>query len=173
MLTYRTDVWGAVASTCSSVFALLGLSAIWFQLRAGHAAMQANIDAQVYARLDTINSILVERPELEKMLQKPFNQESDDAVATKNLADMFFTFFEQIHRQKSSYASPQLLKARPLMTEEQWQAWELTIVNAMRYPFLLGYWRQDAHSRYAPSFSDQIYRLLDNPKYQEMLNTKP
>ena len=94
MIIDRVAVWSALAGTVSAVTTVGGLFFVWLQLRANRSVMLANLDAQVYTRLDTINQLLLEHPEIEEDLQNTFDPNFHKAAdPKKNLADMIFTVF--------------------------------------------------------------------------------
>jgi hypothetical protein len=78
MLGAQIDSWNALAPTVQAIVALastvvagLGFWAVRDQLEANRIAMQADLDAKVYDRIDNINQVLTSNPQLVSPLNLP------------------------------------------------------------------------------------------------------
>ena len=159
--TRPVEVWSAVASWISAIAAAVGVPFIVWNLNllrqsavANRAVMQASVDAQIYTRIDAVNTLLIQHQDIARALYAPF---TDLGVPgpERELADMILTIFEQLFRQRHL-----LDPDKPLISDTQWIAWQFSMEREFEKPFLVGYWQQSASKRYEPDFADFLNGIV-------------
>ena len=115
------------------------------QIRLMQQTMQATLDGQIYARLDTINELVIgEKGLYGKLFESYKGGDALHTEVTRYLVDMALTFFEHVHNQRFKYK---------MMDDAEWQAWVSTMRNVLSLPYVKGYWQQSAGERYPGDFA--------------------
>ena len=156
------ELWSAVAAWLSALAAAVGVPFIIWQLRllrqsaqANRAVMQASVDGQIYTRIDAVNTLLIQHDSVAKALYSQFDQASAPGPE-RDLADMLFTIFEQLFRQRHL-----LDPDKSLISDSQWAAWQAAMMREFEKPYLVGYWRESACKRYELDFAEFLNRLVN------------
>ena len=110
-------------------------------VRETRTTLQASARATLQARLDRLSEILIQQPELFGRLDDPA-AEGDEQDARFPLANMLLSIVEEAHTQYAIERS---------MPAPDWTAWEATLDQFLRRPYIAGYWRRVSHT-YEPSF---------------------
>jgi hypothetical protein len=117
-------------------------------VRETRTTLLASARATLQSRMDSLSSLMMEKPELFQSLDDPSDGEEFDARF--HFANMFLSILEEAHTQWAVERS---------MPEDDWSAWAATADAFLLRPYFIGYW-QRVHQTYEPSFQRFVDRRL-------------
>jgi hypothetical protein len=114
-------------------------------VRETRSTMAASARATLQSRLDRIQEIMIQNPDLFTMLNDE-QSTGDERDARFHVTNMFLAILEEAHTQ---------FAIEHVMTEDDWRAWVATIdaIVSLRYVSAL-WWR--VHDTYEPNFQQFI-----------------
>jgi len=122
------------------------------QLKLTRDAMQASLDGQMFARLDSINSLLLQNYGLYSDLTQKFEETTPPNGSKAHIvADMILTFYEHVYNIRHKFS---------LMDDDEWEAWIRSMKQVLELQYIKGYWINFAKMRYKTKYREFIDGII-------------
>lgn len=121
------------------------------QMKKHDETVRLSIDITLSSRLDELNGVLLERPELFSGLSEPYNGDSRPSIDARSiLAYRFLNFYDDVY----------WYHGKGVLSKEALEGHILGMKKFVRMPYFSGFWKE-VRTEYGQDFQTIIDKLLE------------
>lgn len=142
----------SVGIIVASLGVIVSVLALTLQIRVQIRQMKSSTSVLLSSRMDAINLLQLEHPEIFDELEKPYLPLPGVRQSVAELVtDLKFTLFEEIYMQYTKFR---------LIDREDWLLWKESIKENLWFPFITGGYWEESKKYYAPQFVAEIEQII-------------
>jgi len=138
-----------------SIVVIITLGITLWQMNKSNKVTKSQVISTLHQRLDNINSLAFNNPELYNRLLLDYDPIKDQYSSLNSYVDMTRTFFYELYYHNK----------KGLLGKDEWKSWEQSIEDFLTLPYVSSYWL-NKRVDYALEFSDYIDKIIQNGKSQ-------